>query len=238
MIIGDLMACYYRYRRGRLISFQEKDGILFQNAHGALASCGIVSRMLGCCRGVRLLHSRTTGAAHSSSRGSIAAADTEARNRSVGVVGLRRDKNDLENGQNPTRRRTRHNVNTVHAGVDAMAARQRCVLVTGASRGLGLELCKQYAAAGWNVFAACREGAEAASVKELISTINSCADQGQSSRCNWTFATPRRCRLWARHWTTEASVSTSSITMRASPSAVPVPSHPARVLHTTTGSCA
>jgi len=72
--------------------------------------------------------------------------------------------------------RTRHYSNTLDGGVDAMAARQRCVLVTGASRGLGLELCKQYAAAGWNVFAACREGADAASVRELISS--SSADQG------------------------------------------------------------
>jgi NAD(P)-dependent dehydrogenase (short-subunit alcohol dehydrogenase family) len=30
------------------------------------------------------------------------------------------------------------------------------VLITGASRGLGLEFCKQYAAAGWEVLACCR----------------------------------------------------------------------------------
>jgi NAD(P)-dependent dehydrogenase (short-subunit alcohol dehydrogenase family) len=30
------------------------------------------------------------------------------------------------------------------------------VLITGASRGLGLEFCKQYAAAGWQVLACCR----------------------------------------------------------------------------------
>ncbi len=30
------------------------------------------------------------------------------------------------------------------------------VLVTGANRGLGLEFCRQYAAAGWRVIAACR----------------------------------------------------------------------------------
>ncbi len=36
------------------------------------------------------------------------------------------------------------------------------VLVTGASRGLGLEFCRQYAAAGWRVYACCRDpdGAE------------------------------------------------------------------------------
>lgn len=31
------------------------------------------------------------------------------------------------------------------------------VLVTGANRGLGLEFCRQYAAAGWKVFACCRK---------------------------------------------------------------------------------
>jgi NAD(P)-dependent dehydrogenase (short-subunit alcohol dehydrogenase family) len=46
---------------------------------------------------------------------------------------------------------------------------KRVVLVTGASRGLGLELCKQYASAGWTVFAACREGASSASLQEIIS---------------------------------------------------------------------
>ena len=30
------------------------------------------------------------------------------------------------------------------------------VLITGASRGLGLEFCKQYAAEGWQVLACCR----------------------------------------------------------------------------------
>lgn len=35
------------------------------------------------------------------------------------------------------------------------------VLVTGANRGLGLELAKQYAAEGWRVFAACRRASPA-----------------------------------------------------------------------------
>jgi NAD(P)-dependent dehydrogenase (short-subunit alcohol dehydrogenase family) len=37
-----------------------------------------------------------------------------------------------------------------------MADAEGTVLVTGANRGLGLEFARQYAAAGWRVFAACR----------------------------------------------------------------------------------
>ncbi len=38
----------------------------------------------------------------------------------------------------------------------SVAAQSDTVLVTGANRGLGLEFARQYAAAGWRVFAACR----------------------------------------------------------------------------------
>jgi len=41
------------------------------------------------------------------------------------------------------------------------------VLVTGANRGLGLEFCRQYAAAGWRVFATCREPEDATALAEL-----------------------------------------------------------------------
>jgi NAD(P)-dependent dehydrogenase (short-subunit alcohol dehydrogenase family) len=43
------------------------------------------------------------------------------------------------------------------------------VLITGANRGLGLEFCRQYAAAGWQVFATCRdaEGARAGALGRL-----------------------------------------------------------------------
>ena len=44
---------------------------------------------------------------------------------------------------------------------------QKTVLVTGASRGLGLEFCRQYAEAGWRVFAACRAPASAAELDAL-----------------------------------------------------------------------
>ncbi|MGY6275524.1 SDR family oxidoreductase [Methylomonas sp. MgM2] len=41
------------------------------------------------------------------------------------------------------------------------------VLITGANRGLGLEFCRQYAAAGWRVIAACRNPSVAADLKLL-----------------------------------------------------------------------
>jgi len=41
------------------------------------------------------------------------------------------------------------------------------VLVTGANRGLGLELARQYASAGWRVHAACREPAAAEPLRAL-----------------------------------------------------------------------
>ncbi|NBC14388.1 MAG: SDR family NAD(P)-dependent oxidoreductase [Gammaproteobacteria bacterium] len=44
------------------------------------------------------------------------------------------------------------------------------VLVTGSNRGLGLELVKQYAEDGWQVFATCRHPAEAGRLRELADT--------------------------------------------------------------------
>jgi NAD(P)-dependent dehydrogenase (short-subunit alcohol dehydrogenase family) len=41
------------------------------------------------------------------------------------------------------------------------------VLITGANRGLGLEFAAEYAAEGWQVFAACRSPAEAEQLKDL-----------------------------------------------------------------------
>lgn len=41
------------------------------------------------------------------------------------------------------------------------------LLVTGASRGIGLELCRQYAAIGWNVVATARDPAGAADLQAL-----------------------------------------------------------------------
>lgn len=43
------------------------------------------------------------------------------------------------------------------------------VLVTGANRGLGLEFARQYAAAGWRVFACCRKPADAAGLQAVAS---------------------------------------------------------------------
>ncbi|GMW07648.1 MAG: short-chain dehydrogenase [Nevskiales bacterium] len=45
-------------------------------------------------------------------------------------------------------------------------------LVTGTSRGLGLEFVRQYAAAGWEVLACCREPPEAIGLQELSSGRN------------------------------------------------------------------
>jgi NAD(P)-dependent dehydrogenase (short-subunit alcohol dehydrogenase family) len=44
-------------------------------------------------------------------------------------------------------------------------------LVTSASRGIGLEFARQYAAAGWTVLAACRDPARAASLRGLPGDI-------------------------------------------------------------------
>lgn len=43
-------------------------------------------------------------------------------------------------------------------------------LITGANQGLGLELSRQYAAAGWRVIACCRRPAQAAELKALAET--------------------------------------------------------------------
>lgn len=41
------------------------------------------------------------------------------------------------------------------------------LLITGANRGIGLEFCKQYAAAGWRVLACCREPGKADALKKV-----------------------------------------------------------------------
>ncbi len=43
----------------------------------------------------------------------------------------------------------------------------KTVLVTGANRGLGLEFCKQYAEAGWQVIAGCRKPSNANDLNQL-----------------------------------------------------------------------
>ncbi|MDV7341103.1 SDR family oxidoreductase [Terasakiella sp. A23] len=46
------------------------------------------------------------------------------------------------------------------------------VLITGANRGLGLEFVKQYAEAGWNVLACCRQPDAATSLKETDGNVS------------------------------------------------------------------
>lgn len=46
------------------------------------------------------------------------------------------------------------------------------VLITGANRGIGLEFTRQYAGAGWRVFATCRHPAEADTLQDLASREN------------------------------------------------------------------
>lgn len=49
----------------------------------------------------------------------------------------------------------------------AFATNAPTVLITGANRGLGLEFARQYAAAGWNVIASCRQPAQADELQSL-----------------------------------------------------------------------
>lgn len=43
----------------------------------------------------------------------------------------------------------------------------KTLLITGANRGIGLEFCKQYAAAGWRVLACCRDPHQADALNQL-----------------------------------------------------------------------
>ncbi|MDD2700975.1 MAG: SDR family oxidoreductase [Sideroxydans sp.] len=43
----------------------------------------------------------------------------------------------------------------------------KTMLITGANRGIGLEFCKQYAAAGWRILACCRAPGKAQALNEL-----------------------------------------------------------------------
>jgi len=49
----------------------------------------------------------------------------------------------------------------------------KTVLITGANRGLGLEFCRQYAQAGWQVIACCRQPENAQALLEIPSHYSS-----------------------------------------------------------------
>ena len=46
------------------------------------------------------------------------------------------------------------------------------ILITGCNRGIGLELCRQYALSGWHVHACCRKPDSAAELQQLASEQN------------------------------------------------------------------
>ncbi len=50
------------------------------------------------------------------------------------------------------------------------------ILITGASRGLGLEFAKQYARDGWRVFASCRDPASASDLKRVAEGARGAVD--------------------------------------------------------------
>ncbi len=57
------------------------------------------------------------------------------------------------------------------SGGPAFDPQASTVLITGANRGLGLEFARQYARAGWNVIATCRNPQNAAELRELAAAF-------------------------------------------------------------------
>jgi len=60
----------------------------------------------------------------------------------------------------------------VQAPAAEFDATEPTVLITGANRGLGLEFTRQYAAAGWNIIASCRQPNEARELVELAAEFD------------------------------------------------------------------
>ena len=57
----------------------------------------------------------------------------------------------------------------------AMAADEPTVLITGSSRGIGLELARVYAERGWNVIATCRTPSKADDLKAIAAQYDNVA---------------------------------------------------------------
>ncbi len=62
------------------------------------------------------------------------------------------------------------------------------IMITGANRGIGLELTEQFAADGWAVLACCRNPVEAEALQALVDSIPNNAFPRKSAHCKTFWA--------------------------------------------------